>query len=68
MIPLTKINGEAFYLNEDMIESFAQTPDTVISLTSGKKILVLEDPEEIIEKVIFFRRKVYLEKNPFTSD
>lgn len=45
-------------LNSDLIEHIEAAPDTVISLTTGQKIMVLETAEEIIERVIEFRRAV----------
>ena len=52
MILLTRINKTTkFYLNEDMIEFIEETPDTIISLNTGKKIAVMEAPVEVIEKI-----------------
>lgn len=56
MIHLTRINHVPMVLNSDLIEHVEATPDTVVSLTTGQKILVLESPTEIIERVIHFRR------------
>jgi flagellar protein FlbD len=56
MIHLTRINHVPMVLNSDLIEHVEATPDTVISLTTGQKILVLESPQEIVERVIQFRR------------
>jgi flagellar protein FlbD len=58
MINLTRINHLPLVLNSDLIEHIERTPDTVVSLTSGLKLLVLESPDEIIEKVIEFRRSI----------
>ena len=52
MILLTRINKVTkFYLNEDMIEFIEETPDTIVSLNTGKKIAVMESPIEVIEKI-----------------
>jgi len=56
MIRVTKLNGEIIVINDDLIEFVEQTPDTIISLTDGKKIMVREDPDEIIKRVAEFRR------------
>ncbi len=56
MIRLTRINGAPLYLNSDLIEHIDPTPDTVVSLTSGAKFLVMESPDEVCEKVVAFRR------------
>lgn len=58
MIHLTRINRVPLVLNSDLIEHVEATPDTVISLTTGQKILVLETPSEIVDRVIQFRRSV----------
>jgi flagellar protein FlbD len=58
MIHLTRINRVPLVLNSDLIEHVEATPDTVISLTTGQKILVLETPGEIVDRVIQFRRSV----------
>ena len=42
MIDVTRMNGTIMSLNDDLIESVEETPDTVISLTTGKKVMVKE--------------------------
>ena len=52
MILVTRINKVTqFYVNEDMIEFIEETPDTIISLNTGKKIAVMETAIEVIEKI-----------------
>ena len=46
-------------VNADLIESLEQTPDTVVTLTSGNKLLVRDSMEEIQNKIIDFKRKIY---------
>jgi flagellar protein FlbD len=58
MIHLTRLNQIPLVVNADLIEHIEMTPDTVIALTTGQKILVRESPNEIIDKVIRFRRSV----------
>ena len=58
MIRLTRINHDPVILNSDLIEHIEGTPDTVISLTSGQKLVVLEAPEEVVRRVIAFRRSI----------
>ena len=60
MIRLTRINRAPLVLNSDLIELVETTPDTVITLTTGQKIIVLETPEQVSEKVIEFRRRIYI--------
>ena len=58
MIEVTRINHLPLILNADLIEHIETTPDTIISLTNGQKLVVLESVEEIISRVINFRRAV----------
>lgn len=57
MIKLTGFNNIEFYLNPDLIEKMEVTPDTVITTTNGKKFVVKETPEKIIERIIDYRRR-----------
>lgn len=59
MIYVSRLNGEQFVVNDDLIEFIEATPDTVITLTTGKKIVVRESVEEVIECIINFRKKVF---------
>jgi flagellar protein FlbD len=58
MIRLTRINHIPMVLNADLIEHVETTPDTLISMTSGQKFVVLESPDDVIRKVIEFRREI----------
>ena len=58
MIRLTRINKTPIVLNPDLIEHVENTPDTIVSLTNGQKFLVLESPEELINRVIEYRRLI----------
>ncbi|AEM78809.1 flagellar protein FlbD [Thermoanaerobacter thermohydrosulfuricus] len=59
MIYVTRLNNEEFIVNAELIEFIERTPDTVISLTTGKKIVVKETPEEIIQRVIEYKQKIF---------
>jgi flagellar protein FlbD len=59
MIELTQLNGTAFVLNSNLIETVENIPETKILLTNGKYYLVSEGKEEIIEKVIAFNRQIF---------
>jgi flagellar protein FlbD len=61
MIQLTRINQLPLILNSDLIEHIEATPDTVISLTTGQKMIVLETPAEIIDRVVHFRQRVQVQ-------
>jgi flagellar protein FlbD len=58
MIRLTRINRVPLVLNSDLIEHMEATPDTVIALTTGQKLIVLESSEEVVRRVIEFRRLI----------
>ncbi len=58
MIAVTRLNSESILLNSDLIETVETTPDTVIRLTNGQKIVVLERAEEILERVTQFRQSI----------
>jgi len=52
MILVTRLNkASQFYVNEDMIEFIEETPDTIVTLNTGKKITVSENALEIVEKI-----------------
>lgn len=55
VIKVTRLNGEEFYVNSDLIEFIEKTPDTVLTLTTGRKIVVKEDIPEIIKRITVFR-------------
>jgi flagellar protein FlbD len=58
MIQLTRLNNTELYINSDMIETIEKTPETVISLTNGKKMTVKEPPQEVVARVIRFRQEI----------
>ena len=58
MIRLTRINHVPLVLNADLIEHVEITPDTVIAMTTGQKFMVMESADEVIQKVIEFRRLI----------
>ena len=55
MIKVTRINDTDLVINADLIEFIESTPDTIISLTTGKKVMVKESIDEIIERVAEFK-------------
>ncbi len=56
MIKVTRLNGQKIVVNADLIEFVEEIPDTIISLTTGKKIMVRENSEEIIERAVIYHR------------
>ena len=57
MIDVTRFNGKSFVLNAELIEVMEETPDTVITLTTGHKYVVKER-EEVYSKVITYKRNI----------
>jgi flagellar protein FlbD len=58
MLILTKINQAQIAVNPDLIQYIEETPDAVITMTNGEKVVVKESITEIIEKVVSFRRYI----------
>lgn len=58
MIHLTRINHADLIVNADLIEHIEVTPDTVVSLTSGQKFMVLESADEVVRRVVEYRRSI----------
>jgi len=58
MIQLTRLNNARLALNSDLIKYVEQAPDTVITLLSGEKLVVRETANQVIERVLEFRRAV----------
>lgn len=59
MIEVTRLKGAKITINAEIIETIEQTPDTVITLTSGKKFVVAEDSETVRNMVIEYKRKIH---------
>jgi flagellar protein FlbD len=65
MIRLTRLNNQAFMLNSDLVKFVEQAPDTVITLINGEKFIVRENTDEIVQRIVSFRRSVLV--NIFTG-
>ena len=61
MIDLTRINGTVITINAELIEVVEETPDTVVTLTTGKKFIVKESRQELKNLVLSYKRKIYTE-------
>jgi len=59
MIEVTKLNGDIVLINADLIEMVEETPDSVISFTNGKKIIVKESRQEIKNLVKSYRKDIF---------
>jgi flagellar protein FlbD len=66
MIRLTRLNRAPLVLNSDLIEHIDVTPDTVITLTTGQILRVRESADEVIERIVEFRRSIYMQEAPPT--
>lgn len=62
MIEVTKMNGHKITLNAELIEVVEETPDTVITLTSGKKLLVKESRQDIKKLVVLYKKEIFYEE------
>ena len=60
MIKLSRLNGTEVWINQDHIHFLERTPETVLSMSDGKKVTVKETPEEVIQRVVEFRRLLVL--------
>lgn len=58
MIKVKRLNGKEFVVNCELIMYVEETPDTVITLTTGKKIVVTNNIDEIIHKIIEYKAKI----------
>ena len=59
MVRLTRIDGRWFFLNADLIETVEALPDTTITLLNGRKYIVKESVEEVVQRVIEYKRKIF---------
>ena len=59
MIEVTRLNDKKMMLNAELVEMVEETPDTVISLTNGKKFVVKESEKEVRELVISYKKEVF---------
>jgi flagellar protein FlbD len=60
MIYVTRLNHTSVVLNSDLIEHVEATPDTVISMTTGERLTVLESAAEVVEAVRRWRRSLFI--------
>jgi flagellar protein FlbD len=58
MIKLSRINGSPFFLNAELIEQIESTPDTVITLISGKTVMVAESMKQVLGRIMRYRQRL----------
>ena len=59
MIHLTRLNHVSLVLNSDLIEHIEETPDTVVTLTTGQILRVRESADQVVARIVEFRRRVF---------
>lgn len=58
MIQVTRLDGSEYFINPHQIESIETHPDTTLIMLSGKKIIVREKPEQIINRIVAYRKLI----------
>lgn len=58
MICVHRLHGEALFLNADLVETVESDPDTIVTLVDGRRIIVREDPVEIVQRITRFRASI----------
>jgi flagellar protein FlbD len=58
MIELTRLNGNPMVLNSDLIKTAEASPDTMLTLINGEKLIVREDTAEVVERVLAYRGRL----------
>ena len=64
MIPVTRLDGSALVVNVDLVVTIERTPDTVLTLTTGDRIMVKESLEEIVERAVAYRHRSIVGPGP----
>lgn len=62
MIVVHRLNGTAVTVNAELIETVEASPDTVLTLVTGNRYIVRESVEDVVQRVVGYRKKVYAEK------
>ena len=60
MIKVSKLNNQQFTINSDLIETIEETPDTVITMTTGNKYVVREKQDEIVKNIISYKQAIFI--------
>ncbi len=66
MIELTRLNGERFIVNADLIQYVETLPDTYVTLTNGRRLVVRESTEEVVARAVEYQRSKWLIPPPAT--
>ena len=68
MIKLHKLNGVEVIINAELIESVEATPDTVINLSTGNRFLVKDPVQEVVDKVVEYKKRICADKKSAYGD
>ena len=60
MIKLTRLDGEAFILNAELIRYVENRPDTYVTLTTGERVVVTESMDDVVQRTIEYQRQKHL--------
>jgi len=63
MIKVTRLNGKEYFINPHQIESIEILPDTTLLMLSGKHVVVLEKVDEVLDRIIEYRKRIGYFKN-----
>ena len=63
MINVTRLNGKEYFINPHQIESIEVLPDTTLFMLSGKHVVILEKAQEVIDRIIEYRKRIGYFKN-----
>ncbi|MBQ7167060.1 MAG: flagellar FlbD family protein [Treponema sp.] len=58
MVEVTRLDGKRYWINPHQVEYMEETPDLTLTMLSGKKVVVRESPEEVIDRIVAYRRKI----------
>ena len=62
MIDIMRLDGKKYWVNPHMIEAMEENPDLTLTMLSGRKIIVRNSPQEIIQKIIEYRKQIGIDK------
>ena len=58
MIEVTRLDGKKYWVNPHQIESMENNPDLTLSLLSGKKVVIKETPQQVIDRIVAYRKQI----------
>ena len=58
MIKVTRLDGKQYWINPHQIERIEKNPDVTLLMLNGSKLVIREDPEEVIDRIIEYRKKI----------